>query len=236
MARLAVFDFDNTLIRGDAGVLFAQWGIAKGWVGALDANPFRAARQMAEMGVMTAALMSRPLAGMTGRVTGKLSRREFLRRAYQAFNGLEAARTRERLDLFAQRHLPGRTKPEVLARLQQHVDAGDTVVILSSGLRDLIWPWREQLDLDAEVIACELQQADGRLTGEVSGPLDGQDKHLRALAISLRRGLPLGTAAAYADHDDDLPLLERVGEPVAVAPTRRLRKVARGHGWPILDV
>lgn len=234
MPRLALFDFDNTLIRGDAGVLFARWVLARGWIGALDRNPLRTAGRLVRMGSVTTAMLARPVAGLTGHLTGNLSRREFLRHAYEAFGGLEADWVRTRLHDFAERHLPRRTKDATLDRLHAHVKAGDTVVVLSSGLRDLIWTWREAVGVEVEVMACELQEDDGELTGEVSGPLDGRDKHLRALAISLRRKLPLETATAYADHHDDLPLLEHVGEPVAVDPTRPLRASARKRGWEVL--
>jgi len=38
----------------------------------------------------------------------------------------------------------------------------------------------------------------------------------------------------FSDSIPDLPLLEAVGEPVAVNPDRRLRAVARRRGWTIL--
>jgi len=47
--------------------------------------------------------------------------------------------------------------------------------------------------------------------------------------------LPLAAAVAYADSYCDLPLLERVAEPVAVRPDRRLRRIAEQRGWEILD-
>jgi fatty acyl-CoA reductase len=38
---------------------------------------------------------------------------------------------------------------------------------------------------------------------------------------------------AYADSISDLPMLEAVGNPVAVNPDRRLAAAARSRGWQI---
>jgi phosphoserine phosphatase len=39
----------------------------------------------------------------------------------------------------------------------------------------------------------------------------------------------------YSDSTSDLPLLEAVSDPVAVAPDQRLRAHALKAGWPILE-
>jgi len=38
----------------------------------------------------------------------------------------------------------------------------------------------------------------------------------------------------YSDSTNDLPLLERVSEPVATNPGPALERIARERGWPIL--
>jgi len=61
---------------------------------------------------------------------------------------------------------------------------------------------------------------------------------LRRAALAARLAQELGTdlrlATAYADSAHDLPLLEAVGVPVAVAPDRRLLRAARENGWEVL--
>jgi phosphoserine phosphatase len=39
----------------------------------------------------------------------------------------------------------------------------------------------------------------------------------------------------YSDSASDLPLLEAVSDPVAVAPDERLRARALKAGWPVLE-
>jgi len=48
-------------------------------------------------------------------------------------------------------------------------------------------------------------------------------------------GLDLSASYAYSDSHTDLPLLEAVGNPVAVNPDRELRKVAEEREWPIRE-
>ena len=62
-----------------------------------------------------------------------------------------------------------------------------------------------------------------------------------SLAATKRRVLlidldPQGNAstALGIDHHADIPLLEMVGNPRAVEPTKQLRQVALQRGWPIL--
>jgi phosphoserine phosphatase len=43
----------------------------------------------------------------------------------------------------------------------------------------------------------------------------------------------LSASYFYTDSISDLPLLERVGHPVAVNPDPRLARLARKRGWPI---
>ncbi len=48
-----------------------------------------------------------------------------------------------------------------------------------------------------------------------------------------RRGVDLRRSYAYADSISDLPMLEAVGNPVAVNPDRRLAAAARERGWQL---
>ncbi|MBA3610362.1 MAG: HAD-IB family hydrolase, partial [Rubrobacter sp.] len=45
--------------------------------------------------------------------------------------------------------------------------------------------------------------------------------------------LDLSRSYAYADAISDLPMLEAVGNPVAVNPDRRLEASAKERGWRI---
>jgi phosphoserine phosphatase len=92
--------------------------------------------------------------------------------------------------------------------------------------------------LEIEHVVCtEVDSAEGRLTGELRGPLcfgQGKLTKVERFAHSLPGGgMRLAEATAYTDSITDLPLLEAVRFPVAVNPDFRLRAHARDRGWSI---
>jgi hypothetical protein len=53
--------------------------------------------------------------------------------------------------------------------------------------------------------------------------------------IATQRGVDLNGSFAYSDSITDLPMLEAVGNPVAVNPDRELRRMAEQREWRIRD-
>jgi phosphoserine phosphatase len=79
-----------------------------------------------------------------------------------------------------------------------------------------------------------LEREDGRLTGRVTPPVCyGQGKVVWAERFAAEHDVDLDAGYFYTDSISDLPLLERVGHPVAVNPDPRLRRLADKRGWPI---
>lgn len=123
----------------------------------------------------------------------------------------------------------------VLERVREHRDAGHEVVLLTGGthyLNDLI---AAELGI-VHVLASRLEVVEGRFTGKPHGPICyGVGKIGYAERFAEERGLRLEESYFYTDSITDLPMLERVGKPVAVCPDPRLRREARSRGWPILE-
>ena len=65
-----------------------------------------------------------------------------------------------------------------------------------------------------------------------------EGKVTRVEAWLLARGLGWADVHStfYSDSINDLPLLERVTQPVATNPDDRLRAIAQARGWRILDL
>ncbi len=222
------------MCKGDAGVHFALYSSLQGYKHAFDHGFAQGLVELPKVHLRTLSLIARGILVEAGYATGRLDRHRMVERAYRGYKGLPADEIREGLDRFARRKLPGLLRESVVDQMREHVDRGDHVVVLSTGTRDLIWPLRDELGIDFEVIACRLRQENGTLTGTVEGPLNGQEKAMRLLAIAQRRKHDLEEAWAYSDHEDDAVILEMVGNPVAVHPTKAMRKIASQRGWPIL--
>ena len=113
--------------------------------------------------------------------------------------------------------------------------AGSRVFLLSATLEPIAGRFSEALGLDgyrASVPAL----SDGGFTGGLDGPRPwGRTKMKIAGEICREEGISLEKCAAAGDSWSDRHLLESCGCPVAVCPDRKLRKLASGRGWRIVE-
>lgn len=153
-------------------------------------------------------------------------------KAYLA--GLQCRRVEECAAEFAARVLIPELRAFMLERLQQHLAAGDKVVLLTGAPDFLAAPLAQHLGLTA-CCATVCHRRDDRFTAQppVRHPLKW-DKRRLAEALCARAGCTLRDCTAYADARHDLPLLEAVGRAVAVTPDRDLTRAAMRHNWEIL--
>ena len=64
----------------------------------------------------------------------------------------------------------------------------------------------------------------------------GVNKGIGAAFLGEQAGIPVEDMLAVGDSDVDLPLLSRVGHPVAVDPDATLRAHAEQQGWPVISL
>ena len=76
---------------------------------------------------------------------------------------------------------------------------------------------------------------DDRYTGELEFYSYGLHKAEAMRSLAERGGIDLERSYAYSDSITDLPMLEAVGNPVAVNPDKDLRREAEERGWQIRD-
>ena len=127
--------------------------------------------------------------------------------------------------------------PEVMARLRDHQDRGHRVVIVSGTFSPLLERIGHQLGVD-ETVGTPLVTKNGRYTGACEAPACQGTGKVSRLEAYLGDGddVTWAQSYAYADSHTDVPLLERVGHPVAVNPDPRLADLAHARGWEILRV
>jgi HAD superfamily hydrolase (TIGR01490 family) len=138
-----------------------------------------------------------------------------------------------------------RFRPRAAGLLMRHLALGHRVIFVTGALEEIVRPlpgllaerFHEPKFHDVVVEAVRLVERDGRFTGEIDGPpLGGDEKVRRVRDAAQRLGIDLARSFAYGDSIADLPMLEAVGLPAAVAPDLRLRRLARRRGWPVLDL
>ena len=129
-------------------------------------------------------------------------------------------------------------KPYVYAEaavlIAEHQAAGRDVVLVSASGEEMVRPIGEQLGV-TDVIATRMTIEDGRYSGKVEFYAAGSMKVQAARALAEERGYDLTTCYAYSDSASDVPLLEMVGHPTAVNPSRALRRIAAERAWPVLE-
>jgi fatty acyl-CoA reductase len=161
----------------------------------------------------------------------KVSRAHFNRAFYKNYRGWKPAHARALGRESFSGYVLKRLYPEAISVLRAHKEAGHRVVVLSGALDFIIEPFE---DLADDVLTARLEEEDGVYTGELSGaPVAGEARARMLASFARRRNLDLSRSYAYADSISDLPMLEAVGNPVAVNPDSRLAKAARERGWQI---
>jgi HAD superfamily hydrolase (TIGR01490 family) len=123
---------------------------------------------------------------------------------------------------------------EAAALISDHQEAGRDVVLVSASGEELVRPIGEELGI-SDVIATRMGVRDGRYSGEVEFYAAGINKVAAVREMAADRGYDLTDSYAYSDSISDLPLLEAVGHPTAVNPSRTLRRVAAERGWPVME-
>ena len=116
---------------------------------------------------------------------------------------------------------------EALDLIEEHKRAGRKTVIISSSPIETVEAIGEHLGVD-DVIATRARiDADGKYTGELEFYAYGPHKAEAIREMAVREGIDLARSYAYSDSITDLPMLDLVGNPVAVNPDRELARVAR---------
>jgi len=124
--------------------------------------------------------------------------------------------------------------PHAAEEVQRMKQEGRVIVILSGGLYPFLQPLAQRLGADA-LYASQPEIVNGVLTGNLVGyPLVNGYKAVAVKDAARSLNLNLQDSYAYADSYSDHFFLEAAGKPVAVNPSRRLRKLAAQRSWPIL--
>ncbi len=212
----AFFDFDETLLQVESGRLGIQWL----WD-----------RRLMPIGyvlkILVCAFFYRQ---------GLLSEERMVKILLTYYKNKRLVDFQKGATEFYQAYLKPCLAPAIVTRVQDHKTQGHVLVLISGSVRYMLKPVAKDLGFD-HLLCTDLEvNADGQLTGRPLGPVCvGQNKQRLTLALAQNIGLDLQRSYAYGNHPSDLPLLEIVGHPHAVAPNRILKKIAQQRSWPILN-
>ncbi len=216
--NLALFDLDNTLLSGDSDFEWAQFLIEQG---VLDREVYEA----------------RNNAFYDQYRDGTLDIHEFLDFQLKPLSRHPRRVLDEWHGQFMQRKILPMVRPRARELVARHRD--DLRVIITATNSFVTAPIAREFGID-QLIATEPSHVGGEFTGEVSGtPCFREGKVTRLEQWLAARGQPLksfGQSWFYSDSLNDLPLLSRVTDPIAVDPDDTLRSHAVKHGWTITSL
>jgi HAD superfamily hydrolase (TIGR01490 family) len=123
---------------------------------------------------------------------------------------------------------------EPLHLIERHRARGERVYIVSATLQEIVEHIADDLGFDGAIgSTCEI--VDGRYTGRSLRAAHGEGKAQAVRELAAAEGIDLHGSTAYSDSYSDVPFLETVGHPVAANPDKKLRRIARERGWPVVD-
>ena len=214
---LAIFDLDNTLLKGDSDHRWGEYMCASGRV---DAEQF--ARQNDKFYADYAA--------------GSLDIYAYLRFALSPIAGMSVADVEPLQQEFLEQWVEPMILPKAVALLDRHRQEQDKLLIITATNTVVTRPIANRLGVEA-LLGCEAEIVNGRYTGEMTGiPSFQQGKVERLHQWAHDQNLSLEGAYFYSDSHNDLPLLEHVTHPVAVDPDATLLATARARGWPVISL
>jgi HAD superfamily hydrolase (TIGR01490 family) len=214
---LAIFDLDNTLIAGDSDHSWGEFLVSEQLV---DAQQFKKTNDQF----------------YADYVAGSLDIFAYLEFSLQPLTKMSMTELAELHKRFMQQVIAPMQLAKARALLQQHRDAGDRLLIITSTNRFIVEPICHSLGV-TEILATDAQIVDGRYSGKVEGvPTYKEGKVVRLNAWLKEQGETLKGSLFYSDSINYLPLLLEVDRAVAVDPCPALQAIAEEKHWQIISL
>jgi len=213
--KVVFFDLDDSLINKDANSLWIKW---------------RVRRERWALVEATLALASLYRAYKKGRVSHWRLSHYYKTRA----RGMALSDYRQRVDEFIRERGHLHIYPQAASLLYAYRRQGIEPVMITGADEHVAQAYADALGIKY-VISNRLKVVDNKITGLQRPMCYGKGKVGLARAFLRERGLKFSDAAFYTDSHADLPLLEKVAQPVVLNPNKTLREAADLNGWPALD-
>jgi putative phosphoserine phosphatase / 1-acylglycerol-3-phosphate O-acyltransferase len=131
------------------------------------------------------------------------------------------------------KHLANEIYPESRALVAAHLAKGHTVAIVSAATPYQVDPIARDLGIE-HVMCTRMEVHKGKFTGRIIEPACwGEGKAHAARQLAERFNLDLSKSYFYTDSNEDLPLLEIVGNPRPMNPDPKLSALAFQNDWPV---
>ena len=214
---LAIFDLDNTLINGDSDHRWGEFLCAEGLV---DPKSFGHENDRFYQDYQA----------------GKLDIQAYLQFALRPLAGRTVGEVAELQQRFIRDYVEPMLLPAAFSLMDKHREQGDKLVIITASNTVITKPIAQRLGVST-LMGCDVEIKEGKFTGASVGiPSFREGKVARLTEWMSTNNYSLDGAWFYSDSHNDVPLLERVDNPVATDPDPQLAELARQRSWPIISL
>lgn len=214
MNKLVIFDLDHTLLRINSSFHFGIYLLQQRVL------PFRKMISLLSYYVLFK--------------VGCIDLRQLHEKTFkQFFYGFSVATMEGHVRQFLQAKLTHFIYKPALHKLQEAQKAGFYIAILSSAPDFLVNSIAAQLGV--KMWRATIYQKNGKnFFSQITHFMDGYQKAKTVLYMMNDLQICKENVTAYTDSYLDLPLLQMVGNPIAVNPDKRLKMLCQQNHWPII--
>ena len=216
--NLAIFDLDNTILNGDSDYSWINFLINENYV---DKHEYEKRNQYF----------------YDQYYEGNLDYDEWAEFALSTIKGKTPFDLEEPLSKFLSTVIEPIINIYALRLLHNHHHDNDIMLLASATNSVLVEPIARRLGFE-NIVATEVEIIDGVYTGKVYGrPALGQGKLTKVEEWAAQNNIKdFKDAIFYSDSINDLPLLSKVGVPIAVNPDDQLRNLSVKNNWEVIDL
>ena len=214
--KVAIFDFDGTLVDGQSGALFTTYLLRHG-------------------------IMRLPRAlhlgwwGLRYKLHLPYRQSEARELVFGALADLDPSTVDEVMHRFHDEVLLPRYRRQACEEVDRRRKEGCVTLLVSATFKAMADVAARTLGMDAAVATLMEKDAQGRYTGRVQGDVIAGPQKYAVASAWCDKNLGQGAwelAYAYGDHHSDVDLLSRAKEAFAVCPGSTLRPIAKaGKSW-----
>jgi HAD superfamily hydrolase (TIGR01490 family) len=208
----AFFDMDNTLLNVGTGM---------SWV-----------RFLRRRGEITNRLVAKAVYWSTLYKLAVLDMEDVFTKMTADLEGDSEQEMLDKAEIWYRDHLIQEVALAGRVAIEAHRAAGHHVVLATGSTQYAARPVAKGVGIE-HVLSSVLEAKDGTFTGKASALCFGTHKVRLVEDWAAANSVDLARSWFYSDSYNDLPLLERVGIPIAVNPDARLLRHARQRRWSV---
>ena len=216
--KLAIFDLDNTILKGDSDYSWIKFLIDSGYV---DHDEYKKKNDYF----------------YDQYYQGNLDHNEWAEFSLSTFKGKKAEDIENQINEFLKTIIEPMINVYALRLLHEHFHDEDTMLLASATNSVIVNPIAKRLGFK-NIVATDVEVVNGIYTGKIHGESAlGKGKLLKVKQwMNDNNFLDFKSTVFYSDSINDLPLLLEVNKAVAVNPDDKLRQECNKRSWEIIDL